>query len=429
MLRTVLLAAALAVTPVALAAQEPTQVNAAAASRLRASAEAAVAVLRGEEPPAEVFAPAFLAAVPPETLKALETQLAAQYGALTGVESVTPTGPNSANIALRFEKAIGRGPMVLDDQGRIAQLLLNQFDQVDDSPAKILADLAALPGTTSLYYGPLAANAKPILAANADTQMALGSTFKLYVLATLAKQIAAGKHRWDEVIPLNTHSLPSGMAQNWPIGAPVTLQTLATLMISISDNTAADQLIKVVGRDAIAAELRASGHSAPDKTLPFLTTLDLFGLKGDAARGKAYAAASEAEQARLLDAYEAEIAGDPDKIAKPTFSDPTAIDTLEWFANAHDLAGVLRDIAGLKDPTARTIMAVSPGMSAPMRAQWAYAGFKGGSEPGVLNLTWLLQDKAGAWYELTIGWNNPAAPVDENTLEGIARRVLALPRS
>ena len=53
------------------------------------------------------------------------------------------------------------------------------------------------------------------------------------------------------------------MAQDWPKGAPVTLHTLATLMISISDNTATDQLIAIVGRDAIAEELRASGHAEP----------------------------------------------------------------------------------------------------------------------------------------------------------------------
>ena len=217
------------------------------------------------------------------------------------------------------------------------------------------------------------------------------------------------------------------MAQDWPKGAPVTLHTLATLMISISDNTATDQLIAIVGRDAIAEELRASGHAEPERTLPILTTLEIFGLKGNLARGQAYAAASEDEQARLLDAFAAEIAGDPDKVVKPTFTQPTAIDTLEWFASGEDLAGLMRRIAAIEDSTAREIMAVSPAMPEAKRENWRYVGYKGGSEPGVLNLTWLLQDQAGDWRILSLSWNDPAAPVDTGTLELIAQRILSLP--
>ena len=427
MLRTIALGLALAAAPIQLAAQESDAQEEAVASPIEASATAVVAVLRGEKPAAEVFAPSFLAAVPEAQLQALTQQLSAQFGALQGLESVTPSGPSAATIAIRFEKAIARGPMQLDAEGLVAGLVLNQFDPIDDSADKIAADLAALPGATSVYYAPLAEGPEPILAANADEQFAIGSTFKLYVLSALARQIAAGEHAWDEVVPLEVRSLPSGMAQNWPNGAPVTLHTLATLMISISDNTATDQLIAIVGRDAIAEELRASGHAEPERTLPILTTLEIFGLKGDLARGQAYAAASEDEQARLLDAFAAEIAGDPDKVVKPTFTQPTAIDTLEWFASGEDLAGLMRRIAALEDSTAREIMAVSPAMPEAKRENWRYVGYKGGSEPGVLNLTWLLQDQAGDWRILSLSWNDPAAPVDAGTLELIAQRILSLP--
>lgn len=419
-------ALALAALPVQLAAQTPEAQEDAAAGKLEASAEGVVSVLRGERPAAEVFSPAFLAAVSEGQLKAMTQQLTAQFGALQGLESVTPATPSAATIAVRFEKAIARGPMQLDAEGLVIGLRLDQFDPIDDSADKIAADLAALPGEVGAYYAPLAEGSEPILALDADQQFAIGSTFKLYVLSALARQIAAGEHSWDEVVPLEVRSLPSGMTQNWPEGAPVTLHTLATLMISISDNTATDQLIAVVGREAIAAELRASGHAKPGRTLPLLTTLELSGLKGDLARGQAYAAASEAEQERLLDAFAAEIAGDPDKIVKPTFSAPTAIDSLEWFASGRDLAGLLRRIVALEDPTAREIMTVSPAVPAPERGEWSYIGHKGGSEPGVLNLTWLLRSKAGEWRVLSLSWNNPAAPVEPGTLELIAQRIMSL---
>lgn len=426
MLRTFALGLALAATPAQLAAQTPAAQEKSVPDRLQGGAEAVVAVLRGERPAAEVFAPAFLAAVSEEQLKALTEQLTAQFGAVQGLQSVTPSSPTAGTIAIHFEEAIARGPMQLDAQGLVAGLRLSQFDPIDDSADKIAADLAALPGEASVYYAPLAEGAEPILAVDADAQFAIGSTFKLYILSALARQIAAGEHSWDEVVPLEVRSLPSGIAQNWPKGAPVTLHTLATLMISISDNTAADQLLAIVGREAVAEELRASGHSAPARTLPFLSTLELFGLKGDLERGQAYAAASEEEQARLLEAFAREIAGDPDQIVKPTFTQPTAIDSLEWFASGRDIAGVLRRIVALDDPTAREIMAVTPAVPEPRRGDWSYIGYKGGSEPGVLNLTWLLCDTGGEWRVLSMSWNNPEALVDADTFELIAQRILAL---
>ncbi len=51
--------------------------------------------------------------------------------------------------------------------------------------------------------------------------LALGSTFKLYILDTLAKQIAAGKHKWDETVAVDEakKSLPPATCgTRWPAG-------------------------------------------------------------------------------------------------------------------------------------------------------------------------------------------------------------------
>ena len=74
------------------------------------------------------------------------------------------------------------------------------------------------------------------------------------------------------------------------------------------------------------------------------------------------------------------------------------------------------------DETARAILAINPGLPPQTRGAVAYAGFKGGSEPGVANLTYLVRTRAGAWYAVSVGWNNPAAPVDENRLAGLDAR-------
>ena len=51
------------------------------------------------------------------------------------------------------------------------------------------------------------------------------------------------------------------------------------------------------------------------------------------------------------------------------------------------------------------ILSINPGVALDQEA-WTYIGFKGGSEPGVLNLNWLLQRADGRWFVLTAGLND-----------------------
>ena len=79
------------------------------------------------------------------------------------------------------------------------------------------------------------------------------------------------------------------------------------------------------------------------------------------------------------------------------------------------------------DPEAFEIMAINESLSPSARENWSYVGYKGGSEPGVLNLTWLLTDKAGRDHALVLSWNNPDATLDQTALELIAQRIFSLP--
>jgi beta-lactamase class A len=398
-----------------------------AAPALRTAGEGVAAVLAGQRPAEEVFSAQFLAAVPSAKLKAVIDQIATQFGPLQGLEGVTPISGTQGTIALRFGRAVYSGPFAIDGDGKVSGLLLNDYRPLGDDTAAIKRDIAALPGKVGVLYAPLEGGT-PRLAVNADQEFALGSAFKLYVLAMLARQVEAGARRWDDVVRIDdVRSLPSGQMQDWPRNAPVTLHTLATMMISISDNTATDQLIHLLGRETIAEEVRASGHSAPDRTLPLLTTREMFALKVDPIRGAAYAAMTEPQQAVALEALAQEIAADPASAKLPAFASPTLIDSVEWFASPQDLRKLLGQIAALKDPTAREILAVNPSIPTARRADWAYAGYKGGSEPGVLNLTWLLQKKDGQWWVLAISDNDPAKEVPTAGIEVLAQRIMALP--
>ncbi len=429
MLRKLALALSLLLVPSSIMAQDAPARETAVSEPLKTRAQDVVALLKEEKAPEDVFGPQFLASVPPAQFNAVTQQLTSQFGAAIGVENIEPTGEFTANIAIRFEKAIGQGTLALSatEPHKIEGLLLRQFDAIDDSLAKIEADLAALPGEVGVYYGPISGDA-PVLSINPERQFAIGSTFKLYVLAALAEDVAAGKRSWNEVIPLSQRSLPSGMMQDWPQGAPVTLQTLASMMISISDNTATDELINALGRERIAKLVAESGHSDLSKANPFLTTRELFTLKGGApAVLEAYRTETDAQR-KLQMLSELDSASVSANDVNSAFAGgPVALD-VEWFASANDLRKLFLHMNEVADDNAFAIMGINPSVQSSVRADWAYIGYKGGSEPGVLNLTWLLTDQSGNQHILVLSWNNPDAALDNTALELIAQRILALPR-
>jgi hypothetical protein len=163
----------------------------------------------------------------------------------------------------------------------------------------------------------------------------LGSAFKLYVLDALARAVAAGTVRWDQSLTVTSHvkSLPSGVLQNDPDGTRVSVLRAATDMISISDNTAANMLIALLGRHAVEAATRASGMADPALDVPFLTTRELFALKLHdwPELAKRYLALGAAGRQALL-------SGTVDRVPLSTlptasWTGPRDIGSLEWFAS------------------------------------------------------------------------------------------------
>lgn len=425
---------ALALTAAPLAAQVEPPAAAAAAEQtpLEMRADQVVALLNGKADPADIFTAGFRAAVADAQIVTLSASLVAQFGPATEVAMLAPRDGTRAALEIRFERGLAKGGIAIDpaDNNRVNELRFTSVDSLaiaDDSPAKIAADLAALPGSVNAWFGPLG-DGTPLISLGADTPLALGSTFKLYVLAALAEDVKAGRRKWSDVVALTEKSYPSGQLQDWPKGEPVTLHTLASLMIAISDNTATDQLIKVLGKERILRLMTDSGHADPGANDPFLTTKQLFILKASDAQTLAdWRSGDPAKQAMIAVVQGAEEETSLDAVNAAFANGPKALD-IEWFASPADLAKLLAYMRRTADPKVFEIMAISPSATAAIKANWRYIGFKGGSEPGVMNLTWLLTDKAGRDWVLTLGWNNTAAVVDEGKLEGIAQRILLLPR-
>jgi len=354
--------------------------------------------LMTEEIQADWFSPAFLAQVPLEQVKAIVAQLLPLLGSY---ESITEDG---GQYLVRFSDGILPAQISLDAEGKIQGLFFHPPRPKASGLDEAVARLVELPGRTHL----LVISDDGILAAHEpEKPLAVGSAFKLAVLAALLDQIETGERAWDDVVRLSDEmkSLPSGILQGWPAGSPLTLHTLATLMISISDNTATDALIHVVGREHVE---EYSLHNAP-----FLTTREAFALKNPTNHEllAAYRKADAERRRALLD----ELAALPLPPASIfDRGEPVAID-VEWFFNTYELCSLMARVQDLP------LMGVNPGVA--RAADWQRIAFKGGSEPGVLSLVTGLVGHDGKRYCVAATWNNDAA-LDELLFTGIYSGIL-----
>ncbi|MEZ5710881.1 MAG: serine hydrolase [Blastomonas sp.] len=423
-----LMLASLAAAPAALLAQAASS-EAVASDALKNRADDVLRLLNGEQIETEVFDANFLNAVPPSQFRALVDQIRTQHGAVQSMDSLTATDANSGTLKIRFEKSLATMLLSVRAEAphRINGLRITGFEAASESMDEVLAAIDALPGRSSAGVFALSdSGVQPLAALDPDGRYAIGSAFKLYILAELDRAVRAGERSWDDVVSLGPISHPSGMAQDWPEGMPVTLQTLATLMIQISDNTATDTLIRVIGQERLAAIVRASGHSNPGDLAPFLMTQQAFALKMPAAQGlrDALASGDEAQQARLIADNAGKLTLAQIDIATMT-GQPNHIDDIEWFASASDIARLM-NLLRAAGPEARQIMGINPGIGKGNAAKWAYLGFKGGSEPGVMSLNFLTRSKSGQWHAISGHWNDGENALNEGEFLALMTRLVNL---
>ena len=263
---------------------------------------------------------------------------------------------------------------------------------------------------------------QPVHSIDPATAAPLGSAFKLYVLDALGNAVAAGKVGWNQPLTVTAQfkGLPPGDLQNEPDGTQISVLDTAAKMISVSDNTATDMLISLVGRSAVEAALTATGMASPALDRPFLTTREIFILKLDQwpALAERYNAADEPHRRALL-------AGTVDRAALPpvaaagAWTTPRDVNSLEYFASASDICHAYTSLAALArrpglSPIGQVISLNDDGLQLDP-AQWKTTWFKGGSEPGVLTLAYLATTRTGRSYVVTVLAENPSQPIDETT--------------
>jgi beta-lactamase class A len=333
------------------------------------------------------FTAKFLAAVPIAQVEQIIAQVKGQLGDL---QSVQGTGQK---LTLQFAQGTMSADLVLTPEGKIAGLLLGVPVKTVKNLQEAIAQFQQLPGKVSV----LVREGKTVRAElNAQEALGVGSAFKLAVLDALKTQISTQKTSWQAIVPLQAplKSLPSGMLQTWPDGSWLTVQSLAALMISQSDNTATDHLIQLVGRENIEA-------IAP-RNRPFLMTREFFQLKSNQNKIQLerYRQGNLTEKRSILVALAKQPLPD---VSEFVGSSPNALD-IEWFFTADELCQLIDRVSDLP------LMSINPGVA--KSEAWQQVVYKGGSEAGVLNLTTGLQNRQGQRYCVVATWNHTEA-IDE----------------
>lgn len=278
------------------------------------------------------------------------------------------------------------------------------------------AALDKLPGHTGFLFTELTpAGPRVLYGVRQDEKFAIGSSFKLFILGLLADDVNADRRGLDNVMRLRADLVGPQHSEMafWPVDSPVTLQTLALKMISISDNTATDHLIYLLGRENIERQMVVMGNQHAEWNRPLLMTREMTMLRDKKAGlpGREYQKLDEAAKRKFLDRYTGVL--DYDKID----FDAGAYDVAEWYATPLDMANAL---AWLKNNTReeqpanalRGVLAVETKLPHDAKI-WPYVGFKGGSEDQLLAGNWLLKNRNGRWYSFHVFYNNPDGKADK----------------
>ncbi|HZV12108.1 MAG TPA: serine hydrolase [Candidatus Kapabacteria bacterium] len=358
-----------------------------------------------------LFSDGFLKEVPHERLVGILKQFNDEYGAFISVRKTSKD-----KLEYHYEKALIPGTLHLDRKGKIDGLWFGSPQMLNDTYGLVLGELKKLGETVAVT---IRKNGKEtIVAYNNTVPLAIGSAFKMAILEALVDKIHRGEATWGTVIPLqkNMMAFPSGSLQTWQPGTPMTLASLANLMISRSDNTAADHLLFYCGRENVEKYV-------PDRDRPYPSTLELVKLKygmnvtDSVLHGKYLAAKSIAEKREVL----AEVDSAAKDNIEPT-TEPKDISSLEWFYTTDELCDIIERV---RDQPA---MQINPAVAD--TGEWRSVAYKGGSEPGVINMTYALDSKnTKNSYTISVTANNSAEDIDEDAFASIVERLIELVRA
>jgi len=107
--------------------------------------------------------------------------------------------------------------------------------------------------------------------------------------------------------------------------------------------------------------------------------------------------------------------------------EPILPDKVEWFATTADLCRAMDWLRKRSKEAAASpllgVLGINHGVDVNTDV-WTTIGYKGGSETGVLNMTYLLERKDGRWFALSASWLNTTSAVDLAAFAGIVKSAI-----
>ncbi len=364
---------------------------------------------------AQRFGPDFLAKVSPDDLVSVLESIQGDYAVeATDVDTALKRTGTIRGGGTRLAFSIAIDPAT----GRITGLL---FQPAGPDPAAgpvapsdadaALAAVAPMSGWAA--YDVTDGTCAPLHEDGAQRTYAMGSEFKLWILAAIIEDVNSGRLSWSDSVVVQDalKSTPDGEVYAKANGTTMRVDELAKLMISVSDNSAADLLLNKVGRDRALRAMRDAGVADPERNDPFLSTRELFLLKLAPANA-GWEALTVAERTAYLDNTVAgQSLSDVNEADVPAA--PWAIESLEWFASPEDMCHTwlrIEDLIAVSTPAdagvAEDVLTANPGLEFDT-ARWPEIWYKGGSEPGVYAMTWRLAGADGREYVLAAFLNDP----------------------
>jgi hypothetical protein len=154
-----------------------------------------------------MFAPSFLAQVPAPKLTEIFSDYFSKLGRCTQAKQTASLSAYAGRFDFIFEKgsSVSATLAIDSDEPRLLNgLLLGIPIRNSATLDEVVSELKTLPGETSLLITRLGKDgSRPILAYNADREMAIGSAFKLYILIELVREVGARERKWTDVVPLD----------------------------------------------------------------------------------------------------------------------------------------------------------------------------------------------------------------------------------
>jgi len=251
--------------------------------------------------------------------------------------------------------------------------------------------LNSRPGTVAYL---VLLNGEEVVQQNADVVLPTASSSKLAILNALLDAYSSNALERSTTVRLSGKhkSQATGILQTWPEGVELTVESLAMLMMSLSDNSAADVLLEAVGSTLMSPYVKTNR--------PYLTTRQITLLRADENKTLAdvwLQCITEEDRSAVLHQVD-ELHVESDNLLKVTNS-PSAllIKSTEWFYSVRQLCKFISRVA--EHPAFQ----INLGQAAGQR--WDKVAYKGGLESNIINATYDLVSRDGNHFTLSATWN------------------------